>query len=90
VTNIFVWRSGLLVYNVIFIVGPNRLGARSTWGRTGLGSDRPDTAATVGHMIVIGLASLGKFLPIKTDTNILSFFVLVLDTVIFEGFTSSH
>jgi hypothetical protein len=30
VTNIFVWRSGLLVYNVIFIIGPNRLGAGLT------------------------------------------------------------
>jgi len=43
----------LLVYNVIFIVGSSRLGARTTWagttwveptwGRTGSGSDRPDT-----------------------------------------------
>jgi hypothetical protein len=42
-----------VVYNVIFIVGPNRLGAGSTWagttwaettwGRTGLGPDQPDT-----------------------------------------------
>jgi hypothetical protein len=38
-----VWRSGLLVYNVVFIVGPNRLGTGSTWGRTGLGPDRTDT-----------------------------------------------
>ena len=43
-----VWRSGLLVYNVVFIVGPNRLGtgstwAETTWGRTGLGPDRTDT-----------------------------------------------
>jgi hypothetical protein len=28
----------LLVYNVIFIVGPNRLGAELVWG-----PDRPDT-----------------------------------------------
>jgi hypothetical protein len=39
---------------VIFIVGPNGLGAgtiwaRATWGQTGLGPDRPDTASNSFH-----------------------------------------
>jgi hypothetical protein len=43
------------VYDVIFIVGPNRLGAgtiwaRATWGQTGLGPDRPDTVSNTYHM----------------------------------------